>query len=228
MKSITSRSLLRPFGWCVVLLLISTQSWGQECISGNCVNGQGTNTYADGDKAAVEEDPTENKWGLEETNTDSIIISVNGNITFGDRYRIIFFPNSKDKCNQPQSYISSYTVVGNAEEKFENIPSEYLLSEINEEEKFLIRIDHVSDFMLGKRAWMHVGINTVEELVDFHKDNEEIKIEFLSFYDREEQKILPNKIADYFDISKNTWSLDGFEEALNKGKAACLMAIKNG
>jgi len=29
MKSITSRSLLRPFGWCVLLLLISTQSWGQ-------------------------------------------------------------------------------------------------------------------------------------------------------------------------------------------------------
>ena len=30
MKSIISHSSFRPFGWCVVLLLISTQSWGQE------------------------------------------------------------------------------------------------------------------------------------------------------------------------------------------------------
>ena len=52
MQSNTSHSSLRPFGWCVVLLLISTQSWGQEtgCTSGNCVNGQGTLTYPDGTK----------------------------------------------------------------------------------------------------------------------------------------------------------------------------------
>ena len=51
MKSITSHSSLHPFGWCVVLLLSSTQSWGQEpvCISGNCVNGQGTLAGADVD-----------------------------------------------------------------------------------------------------------------------------------------------------------------------------------
>jgi hypothetical protein len=41
MQSSTSHSSLRPFGWCVVLLFISTQSEGQEIgrISGNCVNG---------------------------------------------------------------------------------------------------------------------------------------------------------------------------------------------
>jgi len=45
-------SSLRPFGWCFVLFLISTQSWGQEtgCISGDCVNGQGTYTSASGTK----------------------------------------------------------------------------------------------------------------------------------------------------------------------------------
>ena len=30
MKSSTSHKSLRPFGWCFVLFLISTQSWGQE------------------------------------------------------------------------------------------------------------------------------------------------------------------------------------------------------
>ena len=48
MQTNTSHSCLRPFGWCVVLLLISTQGWGQECISGNCINGQSTITYDGG------------------------------------------------------------------------------------------------------------------------------------------------------------------------------------
>ena len=45
-------SSLHSFGWCVVLLLTSMQSWGQPtgCISGDCVNGQGTFTFASGDK----------------------------------------------------------------------------------------------------------------------------------------------------------------------------------
>jgi len=49
MQSNTSHRSLRPFGWCVVLLLISTQSWA-DCVSGNCVNGQGTYTLASGNK----------------------------------------------------------------------------------------------------------------------------------------------------------------------------------
>ena len=56
MNSITSHSGLHPFVWCVVLFLVSTQSWGQEtgCISGNCVNGQGTFTTASGAKVVGE------------------------------------------------------------------------------------------------------------------------------------------------------------------------------
>ena len=48
MQTNTSHSCLRPFRWCVVLFLISTQGWGQECISGNCINGQSTITYDGG------------------------------------------------------------------------------------------------------------------------------------------------------------------------------------
>jgi hypothetical protein len=48
MQTNTSHSCLRPFGWCIVLFLISTQGWGQECISGNCINGQSTITYDGG------------------------------------------------------------------------------------------------------------------------------------------------------------------------------------
>ena len=49
MNSRTSYNSLRLFGFCIVWLLISVQSWGQEagCTSGNCVNGQGTYTFPD-------------------------------------------------------------------------------------------------------------------------------------------------------------------------------------
>ena len=43
MQSSASHSSLYPFGWCAVLFLISTQSWG------GCVNGQGTLAGADVD-----------------------------------------------------------------------------------------------------------------------------------------------------------------------------------
>jgi len=33
-----------------ILCLLSTQSWSEECISGNCVNGYGTYTWANGEK----------------------------------------------------------------------------------------------------------------------------------------------------------------------------------
>ena len=50
MNSRTSYNSLRLFGFCIVWLLISVESWGQEagCTSGNYVNGQGALIMADG------------------------------------------------------------------------------------------------------------------------------------------------------------------------------------
>jgi hypothetical protein len=49
MKAIRSHIGLHPIGLCVVLFLISTQSWGQEgfCTNGDCENGHGTYLFAD-------------------------------------------------------------------------------------------------------------------------------------------------------------------------------------
>ena len=60
MQSSTSHRSLHSFGWCVVLLLISTQSWG------GCVNGQGTYTSASGDQYVGEwKDGTQHGQGTE-------------------------------------------------------------------------------------------------------------------------------------------------------------------
>ena len=47
MKLITSRRSLRPFGWCFVLLLVSTQSWGQ---SRQRCTGCSDHTFLNGDR----------------------------------------------------------------------------------------------------------------------------------------------------------------------------------
>jgi len=169
----------------------------------------------------------DDEWGTEELFDDIVVVSVNGKITHGDRYRLFFHHTSTEKCNLPQSYISFYSVAGNAKEKFEDLPSKSILTEINQSQKFLTQVVDISDFIAGMRALLYVGINSVEQLIEHHKDNDEIKIELLAFYDQEDERILPVDIEEYFDIPRNTWSLNGFEEAVGAGKAECLSRVSS-
>ena len=82
-------------------------------------------------------------------------------------------------------------------------------------------IESTSNFIAGKRTLFTVSTNTVEQFIDFHKDNQEIEIELLNFYDLKKQKIIRKNITDYFDIPKNSWSLDGVDKSLNKAKSEC-------
>jgi len=79
MKSITSRILLHTFGWCVVLFLISAQGWGQStgCIQGDCVNGQGTYTFANDDQYVGE-------WRDDKYHGQGIYTFANGNEYIGE------------------------------------------------------------------------------------------------------------------------------------------------
>ena len=70
-----------------------------------------------------------------------------------------------------------------------------------------------------------VSANRVEDLIDFHKDNDKIYLELLAFYDYENNKKIRTEITEYYDIPKNTWDLDGFEEALQKAQLECLNLI---
>ena len=166
------------------------------------------------------------EWGEESFLDDIIIVSVNGHVTAGDRYRLFFRPLSEERCNQPDSYISFYSVVDDAVEKFENLPSKYIVANINDDETFLTRIEDSGEFIAGARALIYTGTNTTENLIRYHEDRDQIKIQLIAFYDYEEKTYHPEKIDDYFDIPVNTWSLNGFEDAVIFAKNKCLASVE--
>ena len=169
------------------------------------------------------------KWEVE-LDDDRVSVVINGNNSWGDRYRIVLKPSAKnDGCNLAEQYTTNYSVVEDFAEKYENLPSDYVLSKIktgDREEKFLMNILFIRDFLLGKITFFIVGGNSIEDLLDFHKDSENFSIELLAFYDLDNQQAYDVDISKYYDITKNSWNLIGFKDALYEGKDECLKLVK--
>ena len=171
---------------------------------------------------------SEYKWELD-ISEDMVVASMVGNIMNGDRYRIVLNTKSIESCNIASSYTSNYAVVDDAEKKYSNLPAEHLLATINkgkEKERFLIKIHSVYDFLGGKRTFFYLGGLPIDRFLDFHKDNDEIYIELLAFYDAENQLALDFEITEYFDIPKNSWNTKGLEDILFEAKSECIKLIK--
>ena len=171
------------------------------------------------------------KWEVE-LGEDRVSVVINGNNSWGDRYRIVLNPGAEnDGCNLAEQYTTNYSVVEDFAEKYENLPSDYVLSKIktgDREEKFLMNILFTRDFLLGKITFFVVGGNLIEDLLDFHKDSENFSIELLAFYDLENQQAYEVDISTYYDIPKNSWNLIGLKDALNEGRERCLKLANAG
>jgi hypothetical protein len=160
---------------------------------------------------------------------DVVTVSIEGNITVGDRHRFMFFPakrlnpeSSEVPCQLVHTYFSNYSMAENSVDDIDDLPSEYLLASINEKEKFLATAITAADFLLGSLTYFFASRNTIEDLVSFYSEDDVITIELLDFYDLDNQESLNIDINDYFDLPKNTWNLKGFEEAMKKGQEECL------
>lgn len=153
---------------------------------------------------------------------DAIKISIDGNIVAGDRQNIYLFPAEGESCEVAHSYFSSYSMADKAVADMKNLPSKYVLANINDKEKFLATAITASEFLLGTIIYFYTSSNAVEDLIEFYAEDELISIELLDFYDIENSKRLNVNIEDYFDLPKNTWNLDGLAKALELGKEKCL------
>ena len=163
-------------------------------------------------------------WSVD-ASSDSISISIDGNISAGDKYRVLLNPKSDKPCEVATQVTSFYSVVSNAENKFNNLPSNFVLAQVKKgtkQEKFLMEIVSSVDFIGGKRTLFTISVNEANQILDFHQDNVAIEIELLSFYDLKNQQTISQKITDYFDVPKNSWNLEGLEEALSQGQSLCL------
>ena len=169
-----------------------------------------------------------NVWVLD-ASSDSISISIDGNISAGDKYRVLLNPKSEEPCEVATQVTSFYSVVSNAENKFNNLPSSFVLAQVKkgtEQEKFLMEIVSSVDSIGGRRTLFTVSVNEPNQILDFHQDNEAIEIELLSFYDLKKQQTISQKITDYFDVPKNSWNLEGLNDALSNAKLTCLNLSK--
>jgi len=162
------------------------------------------------------------EWKIQEE-FGGITVYTEGNISVGDKYRFILSRNTEEPCNIAESYFSNYTMVENAEKKLNNLPSKYLLAEINQKEKSIVVSAVTDKFLSGAISYIFATRNNIEDIIDYYSGEEVISIELLGFYDIDKHELLDVNIEDYFDIPINTWNLAGHEEALKKGKEECLL-----
>ena len=162
------------------------------------------------------------EWEVSVEDDESVTISIEGNISVGDKHRIRLVPSADEPCFIAHSYFSNYSAADKAITDIETMPSKYLLAVANEKEKFLVTASVVNEFGLGSIMLFYASSNTIADLLDYYSGEEVISIELLDFWDYENQEPLNLNIADYFDIPQNTWNLDGLAEALESGKEKCL------
>tara|TARA_B100001063_G_scaffold209389_1_gene206389 strand:+ start:503 stop:1063 length:561 start_codon:yes stop_codon:yes gene_type:complete len=162
------------------------------------------------------------EWEVSVEENESVTISIEGNISAGDKHRIVLVPFTHEPCFVAHSYFSNYSAADKAITDIETMPSKYLLAVANEKEKFLVTASVVNEFGLGSIMLFYASSNTIADLLDYYSGEEVISIELLDFWDYENQEPLNLNIADYFDIPQNTWNLDGLAEALESGKEKCL------
>jgi len=162
------------------------------------------------------------EWEVSVEENESVTISIEGNISAGDKHRIVLVPFTHEPCFVAHSYFSNYSAADKAITDIETMPSKYLLAVANEKEKFLVTASVVNEFGLGSIMLFYASSNTIADLLDYYTGEEVISIELLDFWDYENQEPLNLNIADYFDIPQNTWNLDGLAEALESGKEKCL------
>ena len=169
-----------------------------------------------------------NDWNIDILD-DSISVSIDGNISAGDKYRVLLSSKGDNPCEVATQVTSFYSVVSNAEKKFNTLPSNFVLAQVKKgtkQEKFLLEIVNSVDFIAGKRTLFTVSVNAANQILDFHQGNQAIEIELLSFYDINKQQKIGMKITDYFDVPKNSWNLKGLEKALSNAKLTCLNLSK--
>ena len=169
-----------------------------------------------------------NDWDVDVLD-DSISVSIDGNISAGDKYRVLLSSKGDNPCEVATQVTSFYSVVSNAEKKFNNLPSNFVLAQVKkgtQQEKFLMEIVNSVDFIAGKRTLFTVSVNESNQILDFHQGNQAIEIELLFFYDTRNQKKIDKKITEYFDVPKNSWNLEGLEQALLNAKITCLNLSK--
>ncbi len=179
--------------------------------------------YAQTQEVSIEyldEDRQEDVWtvsvNLHENVPQSVIASVNGKITHGDRFRIRIPIEKAEHCDYGNSFTTFYTTVGNDNlTKLENkiIPAVFKKENIN------VEILYSFKFLSGHMVFINMGWNDLDSIKNIFQNENKVSLELTDNQDL--------KTVDYFDVTKNSFSLSGLNEALDRARIECLKIVQN-
>ena len=149
----------------------------------------------------------DDEWAIDSVSDKWIKLSVNGQVTHGDRLKIYLF---KNKCERPSLITSVYTYAENTE--IQNLSGRYLESKLAGS-NIMVKVHSVSPFLLGHTAIVEIGSLPITLIKSWLSPQETITLEFIDSNDI--------KISDYFDIAENTWSTNGLSRILAKSLKIC-------
>ena len=152
----------------------------------------------------------------------SVIASVNGKVTYGDRLRIRIPLSSLERCSIGNTITTFYTTNIDTEEKVSFIRNKILPAELNGKDMY-VKVLFAIPFMKVHLAYIDMSWNKLENIKDYFDGVEEIS---LVLKDRNSIDGITILNSDYFDIPANSFSTKGLNNALFRAQAECERLVR--
>jgi hypothetical protein len=157
--------------------------------------------------SANAEEALEHQWVSEQFDEDEVHVSVNGEITEGDRLKIRLVKGNCELGNLSTTFI---TYSDNP--RLFDLADQYVHAHFMGE-KVKARILFTIPFFNAQMAWVDLNWLPLDVLKSILSKNDPITMELLDTEDF--------RSSDYFDILENSWSNTGLVSALDEGLKIC-------
>ena len=151
-----------------------------------------------------------------------VVASVNGKVTHGDRLRVRIPIKTVERCSIGNTMTTFYTTNTDNEVEDQFLESVMIPATLNNDDIYvdlLFAIRFFDDHLI----YVDISYNPLEYLKDYFKEQKEVN---LILKDRINQKGITLINSDYFDVSQNNFSLNGFNTALDRARNECERLIK--
>ena len=169
----------------------------------------------------LDEELIDNLWTVRvetkdkvDTSKWEVHLSVNGQITHGDRLIIRIQAKDSETCNIGNTYTTFYTITDNKNIlnlKRKVFPAKFL------DQNIYIEMLFAFEFLTGYRAYFDLGWNNLDNIKNFFRNHEQVNLLLLDSNDI--------NISEYFDINENIFSLKGLNQAIDKAKDECIKIV---
>ncbi|MDA7830534.1 hypothetical protein N9A57_00955 [Candidatus Pelagibacter sp.] len=162
-------------------------------------------------------------WTVEKVLNDEFIsISTFGEVTHGDRYRLLI--NTKGDCKSAEETFTFYTTANHP--KILEIKNKKIIFKYNEKNK-VGDIKSSSKFLAGHSVFISTGLLDINEHIKSLNNKPKLNIEILAVV-RDIEKKTGWNAEEMFDVGFNSWNLKGLSKAIKNAQNMCLNKPKKG